>query len=168
MRRKLSQDVSISEMLTMRQNGLTNKQIADQLEVSVSTVYQYIGRRSEAVKHAAVQGKPCPIFDAPHETVPESLPEPDKVTEENEPVKEETPKAVRLPTNMNVLKESHTYDLQGLVCVFHVDTGCRTVEMKDEHNGTMTGMIDAYDLPAFIRELQEVLAIFQQGATANE
>lgn len=152
----------------MRQNGLTNKQIADRLEVSVSTVYQYIGRRSEAVKHAAVQGKPCPIFDAPHETVPESLPEPDKATEENEPMKEEAPKAVRLPTNMNVLKESHTYDLQGLVCVFHVDTGCHTVEMKDERNGTMTGMIDAYDLPAFIRELQEVLAIFQQEAAANE
>lgn len=152
----------------MRQNGLTNKQIAERLEVSVSTVYQYIGRRSEAAKHAAVQGKPCPIFDTPHETVLESLPEPDKVTEENEPMKEEAPKTVHLPTSMSVLKENHTYDLQGLACVFHVDVGGRTVEMRDENSSTMTGMLDLCDLPAFIRELQEILAIFQQEDAANE
>lgn len=159
MRRKLSHEISISEMLTMRQEGLTNKQIAERLDTAVSTVYRYIGRRSEAVKHAAVQGKPCPI---PTSAVQEAA-KPQTQPKEEQPVsiKDESPKKPCLPTSMFVLKESHSYDLQGLVCVFRVDTGAHTVEMRDENNGTVTGMIDARDLPAFIRELQEVLEIIK-------
>lgn len=159
MRKKLSHEISVSEMLTMRQEGLTNKQIAERLDVSVSTVYQYIGRRSEAVKHAAVQGKPCPI------PTPVSSPEPDDLitVKENTPMmKEEAPKAPALPTSMPLLKESHTYDLQGIACVFHVDTGNHTLELKDDGDCSIVGLIDAYNLPAFIRELQEVLAIFKR------
>ncbi len=75
---------------------------------------------------------------------------------------DESPKQPRLPTSMFILKESHSYDLQGLACVFRVNTGAHTVEMRDENNGTVTGMIDARDLPAFIRELQEVLEIIKE------
>ena len=157
MRKKLSHEISISEMLTMRQEGLTNKQIAERLDISVSTVYQYIGRRSEAVKHAAVQRKPCPI---PAPALPFEV---TTAVKENVPMmKEEAPKAPVLPTSMPLLKESHTYDLQGVACVFHLDTGSHVVEMKDASDSTITGMIDADNLPAFIRELQEVLAIFKR------
>ena len=62
MKRKLSKDLSMSELLELRAEGMTNKQIAEQLGVSVSTVYNYIGRRSQAVKYAEVQNKPCPVL----------------------------------------------------------------------------------------------------------
>ena len=154
MKKKLCHEISISEMLTMRQEGLTNKQIAERLDISVSTVYQYIGRRSEAVKHAAVQGKPCPI------------PTPLNLTDEkeNEPMpKEEAPKAPVLPTSMTLLKESHTYDLRGIACIYHLDTGSRIVEMKDDGDCSITGLIDACNLPTLIHELQEILAILEKG-----
>ena len=52
----------MSELLELRAEGMTNKQIAEQLGVSVSTVYNYIGRRSQAVKYAEMQNKPCPVL----------------------------------------------------------------------------------------------------------
>lgn len=160
MRKKLSHEISVSEMLTMRQEGLTNKQIADRLDISVSTVYQYIGRRSEAVMHAAVQGKPCPVSFQSTSTAAE----PEIQQKEEAPMQknDEGVKQSPLPTSMRVLKEAHSYDLQGLACVFRVDTGTHSVELRDENSGTVTGMIDAYDLPAFIRELQEVLEILKE------
>ena len=51
-------------MYEMRRQGMTNKQIAENLGVAVSTVYTTIGRLSESVKHAEVQGEP-PVVDAP-------------------------------------------------------------------------------------------------------
>lgn len=39
-------------MYEMRRQGMTNKQIAEALGVHFTTVYSYIGRMSEAVKHA--------------------------------------------------------------------------------------------------------------------
>lgn len=45
-------------MYEMRRQGMTNKQIAEALGVHFTTVYSYIGRMSEAVKHAEVQNKP--------------------------------------------------------------------------------------------------------------
>lgn len=36
-------DVSQQDMLQLREHGLSNVEIADQLEISVATVYRYIG-----------------------------------------------------------------------------------------------------------------------------
>ena len=58
-KRKLSKDLSMSELLELRAEGMTNKQIAEQLGVSVSTVYNYIGRRSEICRDAE-QALPSP------------------------------------------------------------------------------------------------------------
>lgn len=157
MRKKLSHEISISEMLTMRQEGLTNKQIADRLDIAVSTVYQYIGKRSAAVMNAAVQGKPCPVTFSP----PNNDSAPETRQKEDSHVKDDVQQS-QLPTSMLVLKETHSYDLQGIACVFRVDTGTRTVEMRDDNSGTVSGMVDARDLPAFIRELQEVLKILKE------
>ena len=60
--KKSRKNIDAEIMYEMRRQGMTNKQIADQLEVHVSTVYSYIGRQSEAVKHAEVQNKP-PVVD---------------------------------------------------------------------------------------------------------
>lgn len=61
MRKKLYKDVTVSEMLTLRQEGLSNHQIAKRLDVSEATVYRYIGKKSFAVANAEAQNKPCPI-----------------------------------------------------------------------------------------------------------
>lgn len=75
-KRTIKMDVNVEEIYRMRSEGMTNEQIANALGISVSSVYRYAGRMSEAVKHAEVQNKPCPI------------PDPIKFT----PVKEEEPK----------------------------------------------------------------------------
>ena len=41
--RTLKQDISYSELRTMRDSGMSVKEIAIQLDVSVSTVYRYLG-----------------------------------------------------------------------------------------------------------------------------
>ena len=41
--RTLKQDISYSELRTMRESGMSVKEIALQLDVSVSTVYRYLG-----------------------------------------------------------------------------------------------------------------------------
>ena len=68
-----------------------------------------------------------------------------------------------LPTSMTLLKESHTYDLRGIACIYHLDTGSRIVEMKDDGGCSITGLIDACNLPTLIHELQEILAILEKG-----
>ena len=38
-------DVSVSEMLKLREDGYSNKDIAQMLEISLPTVYKYIGKQ---------------------------------------------------------------------------------------------------------------------------
>jgi hypothetical protein len=45
MRRKL--DVTINDMLELRNQGFSNKEIAEQLEVSYNTVFNYIGAQGK-------------------------------------------------------------------------------------------------------------------------
>lgn len=42
-RKKLTDEVSVQEMLEYRQQGLKNSEIADRLDVSYRTIYNYIG-----------------------------------------------------------------------------------------------------------------------------
>lgn len=41
--RTLKQDISYSELHTMRESGMSVKEIASQLDVSVSTIYRHLG-----------------------------------------------------------------------------------------------------------------------------
>lgn len=41
--RTLKQDISYSELHTMRDSGMSVKEIAMQLDVSISTIYRYLG-----------------------------------------------------------------------------------------------------------------------------
>ena len=43
MSKSLLKDVSISELLGMRDSGMTNRDIANTLDVSIATIYKYIG-----------------------------------------------------------------------------------------------------------------------------
>ena len=172
---------------------MPNKKIAESLDISVSTVYQWIGRRSEAVKHAEVQRKNCPIPNPMNfEEEPTEAAEPKKAIEsempvepvtpgeaekENDPVEveEETPMIDKqqLPetreetynTSMTVLKRREIIDLKGSSCCFRVDTGDNTVEMLDDSSSLVKGLLDKESLGVFIRELMQVYKMLSENAT---
>ena len=50
MRKKLSEDVSVREMRELREDGLTNRQIAEKLDCTYQTVLRYIGRQPEGMR----------------------------------------------------------------------------------------------------------------------
>ena len=63
MPRSLSRDISVQELQSMRENGMTNRDIASSLGVSLNTVYKYIGpqhfgTRKEREYRARRQGPP--------------------------------------------------------------------------------------------------------------
>ena len=63
-RKAIRLEVTPAEMRYLRESeGLTNKQIAERLNISVNTVYRYIGKRSYAIANAQAQNKPCPVPD---------------------------------------------------------------------------------------------------------
>jgi len=47
--RRLGLDITPSEMLTMRESGLSNRRIAERLGVSINTVYRYIGKQPKSM-----------------------------------------------------------------------------------------------------------------------
>lgn len=49
MRKSLSSEVTISEMMSMREQGMSNQEIADALEISRVTVIRYIGAQPEHI-----------------------------------------------------------------------------------------------------------------------
>lgn len=178
MSRKLEKDVSISELLNMRADGMTNHQIAQHLGVSDTTIYRYIGKRSFAVVNAMAQNKPCPIKNESciepgrfFKTMPDDVvfvgyqqSNNDESTEEDEQtmsVKPDgEPKSV---AGMAVLRVCHVYDLKGSLCTFHVNTGEGTVEMTAEGGSLITGMLDRHTIPEFVAELQSVLSMMSEN-----
>lgn len=50
MRKKLIDEVSIAEMMRMRSDGMSNRDIAAALEVSVATVYCHIGKQGRRME----------------------------------------------------------------------------------------------------------------------
>lgn len=51
-------EVSRSEMLQMREQGLSNKDIANVLEISVATVFRYIGAQGGRMENLAAFNEP--------------------------------------------------------------------------------------------------------------
>lgn len=58
-RRRLDKDVSIDEMLRLRDQGLCNRDIAKSLEISYATVLKYIGKQGRRMECIAA------LADAP-------------------------------------------------------------------------------------------------------
>ena len=68
MYKSIISEVSLEEMKTMRQNGMTNRQIADSLGVSYKSVYKYLGKQPDMLRavpgtyssavHGMVEQKP--------------------------------------------------------------------------------------------------------------
>ena len=163
-KRKLSKDLSMSELLELRAEGMTNKQIAEQLGVSVSTVYNYIGRRSQAVKYAEVQNKPCPVLALVADE-PNPLAERKYIPKEFE-IYEEM-REVETPIGLPIIKERHVYDLQGTACTFTIDTSSDCIAMGEDDNGLVKGILQISDIPKFILELQQIMDIVDEAKRVN-
>ena len=150
---KSRKNIDAEIMYEMRRQNMTNKQIAEAPGLHVSTVYAYIGRKSEAVKHAEVQNKP-PVVDV----MPDTICKPEKpafrpcsVRTARGAEKEEKP----LPRLMFA-----SYSYEGSLCKFVVDTSDMTVELM---GGTVNGLLDSSTIGRFIKELQQVEKILQEG-----
>lgn len=59
MRRKLLDDISKSELLQMRADGMTNQEIADSLDVSYMTVLRTIGNQPAEMGRKSRGGRFC-------------------------------------------------------------------------------------------------------------
>ena len=69
MAKALFKDVSLQELQQMREDGMTNAEIAEQLDVHVSTIYKHLGKQPDgmrrtprAPKAPQVHGEPHPLF----------------------------------------------------------------------------------------------------------
>ena len=56
-RRRLSKDVSTSEMLRLREEGMSNRQIAAQLDVHYNTILKYIGKEPRSPRTSVVKNE---------------------------------------------------------------------------------------------------------------
>lgn len=177
-RRRLSMDVDISTMLSMRQKGMTNKQIATSLDISPTTVYRYIGKMSTAVKVAEMHGKPVSsvipeskvqptptlVPDKKPQIIETKKPEPEKVepvtpkeTAEPKPVEMPETPAVEEPKKLRVISSRLT--LQGNLCKYVVDTDADSIEID---GGVLNGLLDKTNLFALIDELNEIKHMFER------
>ena len=164
MRKPLKQEVSPSEMLYLRENeGLSNKQIAQRIGCSVSSVYAFIGKRSRSVANALAQNKPLPV---PEVIVTGRYEEPvrkdeNQMMEQKKAANEEPSDSTfsSLAPTLTVLKERRIIEFKGDGCVFEVDTGEETVSMKD---GLVNGLLDKNSLFVFVRELMEIYKLFER------
>ena len=53
-RRRLDLDVTVQEMLRLREEGISNKQIAGQLDVHYNTILKYIGKEPRSPRTSVV------------------------------------------------------------------------------------------------------------------
>lgn len=54
-RRKLTDDVSMDELLQMRQDGMSNQEIANRLGVSKATIYRHLGAQPKGIRHSRMK-----------------------------------------------------------------------------------------------------------------
>ena len=66
--KRLTDEISVSELETMRESGMTNAQIAKNLDVSVHTVMRYIGKMPQEMRRRQAKGKLIEIQTSANQT----------------------------------------------------------------------------------------------------
>lgn len=162
-RRALSKDIDISTLYGMRASGMTNRQIAERVGCSLSTVYEYIGKRGRPESSTETKAAaPKPVTPQPErpaaeaEAPKEAVPAPDPVFV---PVQENTPAVA--PTMLKVLKEVRVLDLEGTLCNYHVNPLSGDVEFN---SGVISGLLDKKSLQIFRRELDEIARLLGEAS----
>lgn len=142
MYRKLSDDVDVSTMLSMRESGMPNPQIAERLGCSYKTVLKYIGKQPKELNMVRVNDFK-PVIENP---------DPNVVN-----YKKVCPPILKVVSTVSTL--------EGDLNKYIIDTGGRSVEIS----GVVEGILDDKSLSRFIKELMEIKQIFQNvGCGVNE
>lgn len=153
MRKRLLDDVSVNELLEFRNEGYTNSQIAEMLDVSNTTIYNMIGKMpdemiAKAKREAAVQGGFARWEKAAKNKGNEHV-----EGEKNEMV--ENSAACLVVVNRKV-------NLQGTIGLYEVDCESKKVTMRPVEE------IGFDNLNAYINELQAISRKIDQMSVGNE
>lgn len=151
MRKKLLDEVSVNELLEFRNEGYTNSQIAEMLDVSNTTIYNMIGKMhdemiAKAKREAAVQGGYARWEKAAKKTY-------NVEGEKNEMT--ENRAACLVVVNRKV-------NLQGTIGLYEVDCENKKVTMRPVEE------IGFDNLNAYINELQAISRKIDQMSVGNE
>lgn len=153
MRKKLLDEVSVNELLEFRNEGYTNSQIAEMLDVSNTTIYNMIGKMpdemiAKAKREAAVQGGYARWEKAVKNKGNEHV-----KGEKNEMT--ENRAACLVVVNRKV-------NLQGTIGLYEVDCENKKVTMRPVEE------IGFDNLSAYINELQAISRKIDQMSVGNE
>lgn len=131
-RSKLEDDIDISTLLSMREEGMTNKQIAVACDCCVQTIYNYIGKMPKEIRKKA------------YERRTEQKKEDEKVVVERDDKEVESKKLLKVISTRETL--------EGYVCKYIVDSEKDTIEI----DGVISGILDRETLDVFMNELDEI------------
>lgn len=134
MMRSLLKDVSVSELLRMREDGMTNREIADALDVSYKAVLAAIGKQPKELRKK-------PEFHTP------VLPPPTYASEPASRAEEEIASASLVVANKYI-------ELAGLFGNYSIPIHDRVVNINTSDHGSMQVPFDKLD--DFILELQAI------------
>ena len=153
MRKRLLDDISVNELMEFRNEGYTNSQIAEMLDVSNTTIYNMIGKMpdemiAKAKREAAVQGGFARWEKAAKNKGNEHVKGEKKEMVENSA-------ACLVVTNRKV-------SLQGTIGLYEVDCENKKVTMRPVEE------IGFDNLNAYINELQAISRKIDQMSVGNE
>lgn len=179
MRKKLSASVNISELLAMREQGLTNYQIAERLGVTYRTIVSYIGKQPKGLRAPMGSRGIKPLMDA-------EPAKPEEATAEETPVLPERKSFSELLSEMQSRKaaekfqEEHGIEADGeteTALPGLVETDVNPAEVAREvHERLMADQVEKSqeaDVTALIEEpaenafVHELLAVFGRKAVRN-
>lgn len=144
-RRGLLKEMDISALMEMRARGMTNKQIAERLDVSVSTVYHYIGKMPKDVLSIAHQNRARTDDSAVKVDIPYKPHEQPYEIPEAKPV-------------LRLSEEIREY--QGKTSFYKVNLTKQEVEL---FGGLVTGELRKENIYELIDELREVAMAMKGG-----
>ena len=153
MRKRLLDDISVNELMEFRNEGYTNSQIAEMLDVSNTTIYNMIGKMpdemiAKAKREAAVQGGFARWEKAAKNKGNEHVEGEKKEMTENRA-------ACLVVVNRKV-------NLQGTIGLYEVDCENKKVTMRPVEE------IGVDNLNAYINELQAISRKIDQMSVGNE
>lgn len=152
-RKALLNDPKTKEMLKLRDEGLTNKRIAETLGTSVSEVYERIGKKADSVMIAEQNNKPII-----------NVTKIDKVPEKESPKVVDLPVTIVEPEKKSLLTERRVVkiiDLEGSICNYRVDQRTGIIELLDFDDGVslIKGALDKESIDILINELTELKGV---------
>ena len=153
MRKKLLDEVSVNELLEFRNEGYTNSQIAEMLDVSNTTIYNMIGKMpdemiAKAKREAAVQG---------------GFARWEKAAKNKENVQTEGERKEMVENSAACLVVvNRKVNLQGTIGLYEVDCESKKISMRPVQE------IGCDNLNAYINELQAISRKIGQISVVNE